>query len=434
MTQHRSAPDRFPSTTTATARLANGLTVVACERPFAPVFGLAVVYRVGSRSESRGRSGFAHLFEHLMFEGTETLPRGVFDRLCESSGGLGNGQTRPDTTVYHVTAPSSALSRFLFLEADRMRDLLLSEEALANQRDVVKEEIRVNVQNDPYGLFEYGELPGVLFDKWENAHDGYGDFADLDAATLEDVRAFHSTFYGPNNAVVAVAGDVAASEVFDLADRYFGSIPKGQDPRRPDLDEPRRTSPHRAVMTAPLAKTPALAIGFRTPPREHADVWPLYVLGELLHDGRSSRLYRGLVEGRELATEVWGGFNPIQGGVLYNGTSIFLSKIGYRRGIEHERVLNAFFEEVEAILRNGVPEDELSRVRTKMLASRLAMIESSGELSIELAHEAAYEKEAEGAFGLEEKLAGVCGDDLARAAGWLVEEVSAVIVKQPSGD
>ena len=224
----------------ATRALPNGLTVVVSEDRSAPVFGLCVLYRIGSRLEPRGRSGFAHLFEHLMFEGTPNAPKGVFDRVCEGSGGSNNGQTRPDVTIYVVDAPSSALERLLFLEADRMAGLAFGQESLDNQRDVVKEEILSNVQNDPYGLFEYGELPQALFDRWENAHDGYGDFHDLDAATLEDVESFFAAFYRPDNAILAVAGDVSAEEVFGLAEKHFGSIPPGAPAPRPDLSEPRR--------------------------------------------------------------------------------------------------------------------------------------------------------------------------------------------------
>ncbi len=176
-----------------------------------------------------------------MFEGTPGAPKGVFDRACESSGGNNNGQTRPDVTIYVETAPAAALPRFLWLEADRMAALDFSQETLDNQRDVVKEEIRLNIQNDPYGLFEHSELPKATFDKWENAHDGYGDFHDLDAATLDDVRSFFASFYRPNNAILAVAGDVRAGEVFASCERLFRRDPRGAPcPPGPDLAEPPR--------------------------------------------------------------------------------------------------------------------------------------------------------------------------------------------------
>ena len=377
----------FPITTHI---LANGLRVIVSEDHEAPVFGLCLLFRVGSRGEPRGRSGFAHLFEHLMFEGTPRAPKGVFDRACESSGGSNNGQTRPDVTLYVETAPAAALERFLWLEADRMAALDFAQETLDNQRDVVKEEIRVNVQNDPYGLFEYGELPKATFAKWENAHDGYGDFHDLDAATLDDVRTFHSSFYRPNNALLAVAGDVRAGDVVARCEHLFGGIPSAPVPPAPDLAEPPRPAPVLTVSKAPLANTPALAVGWRMPPPDHPDVFPLLVLGELLHAGRSSRLVRGLIVRDELATEVSGGFNPYQGNGWYLGTTIFLTKVAFRRDVLAARLLDRLDGEIASIARDGVPDDELGRVKTRIASGWFAALESRVERATELAQAAAF--------------------------------------------
>ncbi len=366
-----------------------------------------------------------------MFEGTPNAPKGVFDRVCETSGGSNNGQTRPDVTLFVVDAPSSALERILFLEADRMSGLAFGQESLDNQRDVVKEEILVNVRNDPYGLFEFGELPEALFEKWENAHDGYGDFHDLDAATLEDVEAFFSTFYRPDNAVLAVAGDVAADDVFALAGRHFGVIPRGASAPRPDLHEPPRTAPVLLVQEAPLARTPALAMGWRMPGRTHPDAVPLLVLGELLHNGRASRLYRGLVEGREIATDLSGGFNPFQGGVWYEGSTLFLSRIGYRREVSAETVLAAFDEEVARIARDGVEEAELARVKTKVLADTWAGLEPRLGLAIELAQATAIAGAPEALLDLPRLVEAVSSSDLRRASAWLAPERRAAIAKLP---
>ena len=414
-----------------TRALPNGLVVVVSENRSAPVFGLCVLYRIGSRLEPRGRSGFAHLFEHLMFEGTPGAPKGVFDRVCEGSGGSNNGQTRPDVTIYVVDAPSSALERLVFLEADRMAGLAFGQESLDNQRDVVKEEIRVNVQNDPYGLFEYGELPQALFAKWENAHDGYGDFHDLDAATLADVESFFRTFYRPDNAVLAVAGDVSAGEVFGLAERHFGAIPRGVPAPRPDLLEPPRTTPVLLVKEAPLARTPAVAMGWRMPERTHPDAIPLLVLGELLHNGRASRLYRGLVEGLEVATEVSGGFNPFQGGAWYDGTTLFLSRVGYRRDVTEREVLSAFDAEVARVAAEGVPEGELARVKTKVLADTYAGLEPRLGLAVELAQAVAFAGRPEALQELPGQVEAVTSGDLRRAAAWLAPDARAAIAKVP---
>ena len=414
--------------------LSNGLTVVVSENHEMPVFGLCVAYRIGSRLEPRNRTGFAHLFEHLMFEGTPRAPKGVFDRVCEASGGSNNGQTRPDVTLYVGTAPAGALDRFLWLEADRMTALALSADTLANQREVVKEEIRVNVRNDPYGLFEYSEIPQATFEKWENAHDGYGDFVDLDAATLDDVSSFFAAYYRPNNAVLAVAGDVRAEALFDEAARLFEAIPCAPLPLRPDLNESKRPSAIVGVSKASLANTPALAAGWRMPPRHHPDVWPLIVLGELLHEGRAARLYRGLVEAREIATDVAGGFNPFQGWAWYEGTTLFLSRIAYRRGVPANAVLAALEEEIGRIGHRDVPEEELSRVKTRMLSNLYASLESRLDLAVELAQATVFDGTPDGLLGLSERIEAVTPEDLRRAAGWLSPEARAVVVKQPAGE
>ncbi len=413
--------------------LPNGLTVVVSEQSGSPVVGLCVLYRVGSRREPRGRSGFAHLFEHLMFEGTPRAPRGIFDRVCEGSGGTSNGQTRPDATIYVATSPASALDRLLWLEADRMTALAFEEGSLENQREVVKEEIRVNVRNDPYGLFEFSDLPRALFEKWENAHDGYGDFSDLDAATLADVETFYADYYRPNNAVLAVTGEVEAGALFAKAERLFGGIPYGETPPRPDLSEPPRREPALVLKGSALARTPALGMGWRMPPRSHPDAFPLLLLGELLHNGRASRLYRGLVEGREIASDVSGGFNPFQGGAWYDDTTVFLSRIGYRRAVPHERVLAAFDEEVARIARDGVPLQEVERVKTKVLADWYGGLESRLGLAVELAEASAFGGHAGSLCGVPSLVEAVSPEELSRAAAWLAPAARATVVVTPAG-
>ena len=367
-----------------------------------------------------------------MFEGTPRAPKGVFDRVCEGSGGSNNGQTRPDATIYVESFPSSALDRLLWLEADRMTTLAFEQGSLDNQREVVKEEIRVNVQNDPYGLFEYSDLPKALFEKWENAHDGYGDFHDLEAATLGDVTSFFAAYYRPNNAVLAVAGDVAAGEVFAKAERFFGPVPKGETPPRPDLSEPPRLEPALVVKTSPLAKTPALGMGWRMPPRTHPDAFPLLVLGEVLHNGRASRLHGGLVEGREIATEVSGGFNPFQGGAWYDGTTIFLSRIAYKRAVPHEKILAAFDAEVGRIAEEGVGAEELTRVRTKILADWYAGLEPRLGLAVEMAQATAFDGRPDGLLDFPRRVEAVSAEALRRAAAWLAPGARATFVVTPA--
>jgi len=225
--------------------LSNGLRVVIAPDSTAPVVTVGVYYKIGFRLEPQGRSGFAHLFEHMMFQGSANAPKMEHIKLINSSGGVLNGSTMYDVTNYYEAVPSNALGRVLWLEADRMRTLKVDDENLNNQRDVVKEEVRVNVLNQPYGGFPWLDMPPVAFRNWANAHNFYGDFADLDAASLADVQAFFKTYYLPNNAVLLILGDVKPEEGFSLAEKYFADIPAGPKPPFADPAEPAQTEERR---------------------------------------------------------------------------------------------------------------------------------------------------------------------------------------------
>src|SRR5271167_4608525 len=244
------------------ATLANGLRVVISSDRSAPVVTVGVYYQIGFRLEPRGRSGFAHLFEHMMFQGSENAGKTVHIKLINSSGGVLNGTTHYDITNYFESVPSNALERVLWLEADRMRALKVDEENLRNQRDVVKEEVRVNVMNQPYGGFPWLDLPPVAFRNWANSHNFYGDFADLDAANLADVQAFFKTYYVPNNAVLLMLGDVKPEEGFALAKELYADIPAGAPPPFADPTEPEQNEERRGHVEEKFGTLPAMAIGY----------------------------------------------------------------------------------------------------------------------------------------------------------------------------
>jgi zinc protease len=310
----------------AIKKLPNGLTVVVSEDHSAPTFGVCVSYGIGFRLEREGRTGFAHLFEHMMFEGTPNAPKGTLDRVIEGGGGSTNGDTRYDFTEYIETAPTSALDPILWIEADRMKTLDFSPANLENQRKVVEEEVRVNVLNKPYGLFFAIDLPDKAFDTYPNAHNFYGDFKDLDAARIGDVEKFYEQYYAPNNAVLAIVGDVNASDIFVKAAKYFGSVPSRSIPPKPKLDEPPQTSERRATQQDQLAKVPAIAIGYRMPPRSSHEAIVAAVTGELLHNGQASRLYQYLVKEKQKAISVDGGVNwPLANPFEYNGPTLMTS-------------------------------------------------------------------------------------------------------------
>ena len=243
--------------------LSNGLRVVLAPDRTAPVVCVSVLYDVGFRSEPEGRTGFAHLFEHLMFQGSHSLEKLEHFRYVQSSGGSFNGSTHPDYTDYFETLPSNALERALFLEADRMRSPRITAENLANQLEVVKNEIRVNVLNRPYGGFPWIYLPAVLFDSFANSHNGYGGFEDLEAATVEDATDFFKRYYAPANAVLCVAGDLDVEQTVGLIEKHFGPLPRRARPKRPSFAEPELTAPRRATHDDPHATTPAVAVGYR---------------------------------------------------------------------------------------------------------------------------------------------------------------------------
>jgi predicted Zn-dependent peptidase len=356
--------------------LGNGLTVVVSEDHSAPTFGISTAYRIGFRLEPRSRTGFAHLFEHMMFEGTPNAPKGTFDRVIEGGGGVNNGSTRYDYTDYIASAPVSALDAILWLEADRMKALDFSEKNLKNQQEVVKEEIRVNVKNRPYGLFFWTDLAGKAFDKWGNNHDGYGSFEDLDAASLQDVEKFFDEYYGPNNAVVAIVGDVTPADTFARVEKYFGALPSRPVPAAADLSEGLNTAERTLEETDALAKVPAVAVGWKVPTRSSKDYVPLAVLGDILLNGEASRLYQGLVKGKELLLQLQGGLNfPFESPWRTNGPTL-LGLFGlYKPTTNARAVADAIQAEIAKVATAGISAPELARVKTKMRSDFYSDIE-----------------------------------------------------------
>ena len=282
-------------------QLANGLTVLVHEDRSAPVVSVYLFYRSGSRNERPGLTGMAHLFEHMMFNGGE-YTEGKFDEIIESNGGSTNGYTTRDYTAYMENFPVPALERVLWLEADRMRALAITPQNLEQERGIVKEERRLRIDNDPGGKV-YEELYLAAYEASTYRWNTIGFMADLDQITLADARDYFRTYYAPNNATLVLAGAVAPVEGFALAERYFGAIPAQAPPRKVVNDEPPQSGPKRVRYRAP-AELPALAIAYHAVAGRHPDRPALDVLQTILAYGESSRLYRGLVRGRELATAV----------------------------------------------------------------------------------------------------------------------------------
>ncbi len=350
-----------------TKKLSNGLVVVVSEDHSAPTFGICISYRIGFRLEPPGRSGFAHLFEHMMFEGTPDAPKGTFDRVIEGGGGYNNADTRYDFTEYIDSAPVSALEPVLWLEADRLKSLDFAPEHLENQRKVVEEEVRVNVLNQPYGLFFAIDLPGKAYDKFPNAHNFYGDFKDLDAAKIQDVEAFFNHYYAPNNAVMAITGDVNPDDVFAKVEKYFGGIAPRQVPPKPDLTEVPQTAERRFTQQDKLARVPAIAIGYRMPPRHSHDAVVGALVGELLHNGQASVLYQALVKEKKVALDVSGGVNFVFGNPFeYDGPTLLTSFVVYPPNLKDDDVLAAYDAALNDLAAKGPSPEALARISAKM--------------------------------------------------------------------
>lgn len=360
-----------------TETLANGLRVVISPDHSAPIATVGVYYQIGFRLEPHGRSGFAHLFEHMMFQGSEHAGKMEHIRLINSSGGVLNGSTHYDLTNYYEVVPSNALERVLWLEADRMRALKVDNENLRNQRDVVKEEVRVNVLNQPYGGFPWLDLPPVAFRNWPNAHNFYGDFADLDAASLADVRAFFNTYYSPNNAVLVMVGDVDPRTGFSLAHRFFDDIPRQPLPPVADITELPQLEERRGEVDEKFAQIPALAIGYHAPSRQSDDWYAMAILDSVLHGGRAGRIYRSLVLEKQIALDTGGGINGDSGGGIdYNGPTLLTTTMFYKPEYSAHAAVVAFQEVIDDVRETPITEDELQQVLVKLRADFYSMLES----------------------------------------------------------
>jgi zinc protease len=304
-------------------KLDNGLKVVLSQDHTAPTVVVAAYYGIGFRVEPRDRTGFAHLFEHLMFQGSDNLGKMEFIKLVQSNGGILNGSTRFDFTNYFEVVPAHTLETVLWAEADRMRGLAINQDNLKNQQEVVKNEVRVNVLNRPYGGFPWLDIPQYANTNWNNSHNFYGDLTDLDAATLEDARTFFKTYYAPNNAVVVVVGDFDSAQALGLVQKYFGNIPAQPQPAKADISEPRQTAEKRATKTDDKATRPALAVAWHAPAAGTPEYYALALIDQILASGKDSWLFQDLVQKRGLTGEIDSSVNALGNMFNINGPTLY---------------------------------------------------------------------------------------------------------------
>ncbi len=359
-------------------RLPNGLKVVISESHAAPTVTVAVYYGVGFRVEPKGRTGFAHLFEHMMFQGSANVKKMEHAKIVESNGGNLNGSTRLDFTNYYETLPSDRVETALWLESDRMRSLDVSEENLKNQKNVVSEEVRVNVLNQPYALFEWLDIWQNANQNWFNAHNFYGDLRDIEAAKLDEVRQFFKTYYAPNNAALAIAGDVNPDAVRAMVEKYFGDIPLQSVPERPDVSEPQQTREIRLKQTDKLASVPALALGYHLPDQNSADYAPMVLLDLILQGDESSRFYQRLVKEKAISVDWSGGINFELGNEFdYDGPMLLVSRTTYKPGHSGDEILKEVDAIVLQVQQQGVTKKELTDAKVRFRSNFYDQLEST---------------------------------------------------------
>jgi predicted Zn-dependent peptidase len=357
-------------------RLKNGLRVVLSRDTTAPTAGVGVYYHIGFRNEPRNRTGFAHLFEHLMFQGSGNLGKLEFIKLIESNGGVLNGSTRFDFTNYYEVVPSNTLEPVLWAEADRMKGLAIDTANLKNQQDVVKNEVRVNVLNQPYGSFPWIDLPMAANENWFNAHNFYGDMGDLEAATLDDAREFSRRYYSPGNAVLVVVGDYNVAQTRAWIEKYFANIPAVTLPAPPDLAEPRQTREKRASRIDSLANRPALGLAWHVPPRWTPDWYAFGLIDQILGQGRDSKLYDALVQRTGLTSDVSAGVNWGLGNMFnYEGPILWIVSVFHDKVAPPDSLIAIVDREVAALQEKPVDAATLARAKIKLRSSLYDIVE-----------------------------------------------------------
>ena len=340
--------------------LGNGLRVVLSEDHSVPVVSVAVYYDVGSRNEREGRTGFAHLFEHMMFQGSENVPKAGHFQYIFNNGGTMNGTTSSERTNYFETLPSSQLPLALWLESDRMRSLKVTQENLDNQREAVKEEKRLSYDNRPYSN-AFLRLNELVYQNPRNAHSTIGSMEDLDAATVEDVQEFFRVYYAPNNAVLTIVGDFDSGEARALVEKYFADIPSQPAPPPVDVSEPEEVAARAELYRDPFAQLPAIMLGWKVPARRTPDFYALNLGSDLLLDGDSSRLYQRLVKDEESVVGIQGGIGERRG-----PSTLYVFAIP-KPGHTTEAIRATIQEEVERLVTEGPTPEEMEKLRNTLL-------------------------------------------------------------------
>ncbi len=432
----QSAAPSLPQIKFTDTKLDNGLRVIIAEDHYAPVYAICVAYKVGSKDEHKGRTGFAHLFEHMMFKGTENVGVGEFDFLVDTNGGSSNGTTNTDRTSYYESLPKNQLDLGLYLESDRMRALAITPDNLENQRQAVKEERRLRNDNQAYGQTSE-KLESLVYDNFAYQHPVVGSMEDLDAASVDDVKQFFKTYYAPNNAVLALVGDLDTKETLAKVKKYFGAIQRQEPPKPVDLAETPKTAERRLVTQDPLARLTRLDIAYRIPPAGSPDARALSVAASVLGGGggggrgggggNNSRLYLKLVQEKEIAVQVSASAERRAGPGLFHISATL------RPGKTPEEAESLISEEIARLHGEPVTPKELQRVRMALLRGAEGRVTALSRAQALADAAAVYDDPNRVNTESQAQLAVTAADIQRAAKDDLLNANRVVVVTQPSG-
>ena len=405
--------------------LKNGLRVITVEDHSAPVIAVSLTYNVGSRNERQGRTGFAHLFEHMMFKGSENVGSGEHFLLVFNNGGTMNGTTNEDRTNYFEALPANQLDLALFLEADRMRSLAITKDNLDNQRNAVQEERRLGVDNQAYG--KSGEVQQeLIYDNFAYKHTTIGSMDDLNAASVEDVAAFFKMYYAPNNAVLTVVGDFKTADALAKVRSNFEAIPRQPDPPTVDMTEPQQTAERRATLDDVLARALRIDIAYKAVPGNSPDFYALQVLATALQGGQSSRLYQKLVKEKEMLTNVGGFMDEKRGvGALYTNATL-------RPNVKPEDVEAIVYAEIDRLKKEPIADWELQKAKNTTRRNFINGLQSSLNRAVTMGQYTVYYNEPNLINTRLERVSAVTKEDVQRVANkYLIDTNRTVVITTP---
>jgi predicted Zn-dependent peptidase len=359
-------------------KLKNGMRVVLSRDNAVPVVAVYMIYDVGARSEEMGRTGFAHLFEHMMFEGSANIKKGEHFKYVQANGGSMNGSTHPDYTDFYESMPSNKLATALWLESDRMRSLAITPENLKNQQEAVKQERRLSFDNQPYNTAIIDTWPALVFGNFQNSHSLIGSFEDLNAASVDDVARFFRTYYAPDNAALVIVGDFQTADAKKLVDQYFGDIPSQPLPKRPDMTEPARAEGKTQTVNDQHARVPAVVVGWPAPKRHSPEWYALGMLDAVLTGGESCRFQLDLVKGKQSVLQFQEGLGwPFQQLSDYKDPGVFAAFVLYKPNFTAAQIADQIQAEIDRIIKDGVDPKELERVKNVFRYAKVTSLQSS---------------------------------------------------------